>query len=58
VLKTKTNKACWKIRVDEDFYLEVTKTMSRLIPYVKDAKRQRQRVFLKEENFKINEFTS
>jgi hypothetical protein len=36
--QNKTNKACWKIRVDEDFYLEVTKIMSRLMPYLKDAK--------------------
>jgi hypothetical protein len=44
--------------VDEDFYLEATKTMSRIMPYLKDPKRHRQKVFLKEENFKINEFTS
>jgi hypothetical protein len=44
--------------VDEDFYLEVTKTRSRLLSHLKDAKRRGQRVFLKKENFKVNEFTS
>jgi hypothetical protein len=36
--QNKTNKACCKIRVDEDFYLEVIKIMSRLMPHLKDTK--------------------
>ena len=43
-----------KIRVDRDFFLEVGNALSRLVPYLMDAKRRGLKAFLKKGKLVMN----
>ena len=54
MLKNITKMLGSKIKVHEDFCLEVRNTRNRVIPYLKDAKRRGHMAFLNKEKFVIN----